>query len=133
MARYADNKGYVFFEGKEYPWAWTYRDYVIRAFNEDKPFDRFVLEQLAADLLTPNDVGAQAALGFLTVGGHFMNNTQDIIDDRIRYRDARFDGSHGNVCPMPRPQVRSNPNGRLLFPLRHLPRSVEPTVPRKTP
>ena len=34
VARYADNKGYVFFEGKEYPWAWTYRDYVIRAFNE---------------------------------------------------------------------------------------------------
>ncbi len=53
VARYADNKGYVFFEGKEYPWAWTYRDYVIRAFNEDKPFDRFVMEQLAADLLCP--------------------------------------------------------------------------------
>ncbi|MFM8273216.1 MAG: DUF1549 domain-containing protein, partial [Gemmata sp.] len=35
LARYADNKGYVFFEGKEYPWAWTYRDYVIRALNED--------------------------------------------------------------------------------------------------
>jgi hypothetical protein len=83
VARYADNKGYVFFEGKEYPWAWTYRDYVIRAFNEDKPFDRFVMEQLAADLLALNDVEAQAALGFLTVGGHFMNNTHDIIDDRI--------------------------------------------------
>ena len=83
VARYADNKGYVFFEGKEYPWAWTYRDYVIRAFNDDKPFDRFVTEQLAADLLAPNDATAQAALGFLTVGGHFMNNTHDIIDDRI--------------------------------------------------
>ncbi len=83
VARYADNKGYVFFEGKEYPWAWTYRDYVIRSFNEDKPFDRFVTEQLAADLLCPDDREAQAALGFLTVGGHFMNNTHDIIDDRI--------------------------------------------------
>jgi mono/diheme cytochrome c family protein len=83
VARYADNKGYVFFEGKEYPWAWTYRDYVIRSFNEDKPFDRFVMEQLAADLLCPNDREAQAALGFLTIGGHFMNNTHDIIDDRI--------------------------------------------------
>lgn len=83
VARYADNKGYVFFEGKEYPWAWTYRDYVIAAFNADKPFDRFVMEQLAADLLCPNDDKAQAALGFLTVGGHFMNNTHDIIDDRI--------------------------------------------------
>ena len=83
LARYADNKGYVFFEGQEYPWAWTYRDYVVRSFNEDKPFDRFVTEQLAADLLCPDDAKAQAALGFLTVGGHFMNNTHDIIDDRI--------------------------------------------------
>ncbi len=83
VARYADNKGYVFFEGKEYPWAWTYRDYVIDALNADKPFDRFVMEQLAADLLCPDDVKAQAALGFLTVGGHFMNNTHDIIDDRM--------------------------------------------------
>ena len=83
VARYADNKGYVFFEGKDYHWAWTYRDYVIRSLNEDKPFDRFVTEQLAADLLCPEDRDAQAALGFLTVGGHFMNNTHDIIDDRI--------------------------------------------------
>ncbi len=83
VARYADNKGYVFFEGKEYPWAWTYRDYVIDALNADKPFNRFVMEQLAADLLCPDDAKAQAALGFLTVGGHFMNNTHDIIDDRI--------------------------------------------------
>jgi hypothetical protein len=83
VARYADNKGYVFFEGKEYPWAWTYRDYVIRSLNEDKPFDRFVTEQLAADLICPDDPKAQAALGFLTVGGHFMNNTHDIVDDRI--------------------------------------------------
>jgi uncharacterized protein DUF1553/uncharacterized protein DUF1549/cytochrome c len=83
LARYADNKGYVFFEGKEYPWAWTYRDYVIRALNEDRPYDRFVMEQLAADLLCPDDRAAQAALGFITIGGHFMNNTHDIIDDRI--------------------------------------------------
>jgi hypothetical protein len=83
MARYADNKGYVFFEGKEYPWAWTYRDYVISALNADTPYDVFVTDQLAADLAHPNDRSAQAALGFLTVGGHFMNNTHDIIDDRI--------------------------------------------------
>ena len=83
VARYADNKGYVFFEGKEYPWAWTYRDYVIGAFNRDLPFDRFILEQLAADQLQLDDPKSLAALGFLTVGGHFMNNTHDIIDDRI--------------------------------------------------
>ena len=83
VARYADNKGYVFFEQKEYPWAWTYRDYVIDAFNRDLPFDRFVLEQLAADQLSLGDPKSLAALGFLTVGGHFMGNVHDIIDDRI--------------------------------------------------
>jgi hypothetical protein len=83
VARYADNKGYVFFEGKEYPWAWTYRDYVIDAFNADLPYDQFIREQLAADQLELRDSKSLAALGFLTVGGHFMNNTHDIIDDRI--------------------------------------------------
>ena len=84
VARYADNKGYVFFEQHKYPWAYTYRDYIIRAFNEDLSYDRFVLEQLAADQLDlGDDRRPLAALGFLTVGGHFMNNTHDIIDDRI--------------------------------------------------
>jgi hypothetical protein len=87
VARYADNKGYVFFEEKNYPWAWAYRDYVVRSFNEDKPYDRFIVEQLAADLLAGDrpdgDNRTLAALGFLTVGPHFMNNVHDIIDDRI--------------------------------------------------
>src|SRR5439155_5026003 len=51
--------------------------------NRDLPFDRFVLEQLAADRLELDDQKALAALGFLTVGGHFMGNVHDIIDDRI--------------------------------------------------
>ncbi len=83
VARYADNKGYVFFEDKNYPWAWTYRDYVIDAFNRDLPFDRFVLEQLAADQLQLDNKKSLAALGFLTVGGHFMGNVHDMMDDRI--------------------------------------------------
>jgi hypothetical protein len=83
VARYADNKGYVFFEDKNFPWAWTYRDYVIAAFNRDLPYDRFLLEQMAADQIELNDRKSLAALGFLTVGGHFLGNTHDIIDDRI--------------------------------------------------
>jgi hypothetical protein len=89
VARYADNKGYVFFEDKNYPWAYTYRDYVVAAWNNDLPYDRFVLEQLAADQLgttstaESGEASALAAMGFLTLGGHFMNNTHDIIDDRI--------------------------------------------------
>ena len=84
VARYADNKGYVFFEEKKFPWAYTYRDYVVRAFNDDKPFDRFVLEQLAADKLDlGDDKSALTAMGFLTLGGRFMNNTHDVLDDRV--------------------------------------------------
>lgn len=84
IARYADTKGYVFTEEPRYPYAYTYRDYVVDAFNSDKPYDRFVQEQLAADQLdTKNDPRAQAALGFLTVGRRFLNNQNDIIDDRI--------------------------------------------------
>jgi len=84
LARYADSKGYVFTEDRTYPFAYTYRDYVIRSFNEDKPYDRFVIEQLAADRLPlEKDNKSLAALGFLTVGRRFMNNTHDIIDDRI--------------------------------------------------
>ena len=82
IARYADNKGYVFFEQKEFPWAWTYRDWVIRSFNNDMPYDRFVTLQLAADQMDcePADL---AAMGYLTLGARFTGNVHDILDDRI--------------------------------------------------
>ena len=85
VARYADNKGYVFFEEKTFPWSYAYRDYVIRSFNSDLPYDRFVLEQLAADQLVANETDKRplAAMGFLTLGARFMNNTHDVLDDRI--------------------------------------------------
>jgi mono/diheme cytochrome c family protein len=84
VARYADTKGYLFEEERRYPFAYTYRDYVIRSFNEDKPYDRFILEQLAADKLDlGDDRRPLAAMGFLTLGRRFLNNTSDIIDDRI--------------------------------------------------
>jgi hypothetical protein len=93
IARYADTKGYVFQEERRYPYAYTYRDYVIRSFNEDKPFDRFVKEQLAADLLdSGGDRRSLAALGFLTVGRRFLNNPHDIIDDRIDVISRGFMG-----------------------------------------
>jgi hypothetical protein len=84
VARYADNKGYVFFEEKTFPWAWTYRDYVIRSLNDDKPFDQFIIEQLAADRLNlGDDKSPLTALGFLTLGARFSGNIYDILDDRI--------------------------------------------------
>ncbi len=84
VARYADTKGYVFTAEMRYPYSYTYRDYVIRSFNEDKPYDRFVVEQIAADRLPlGDDKRPLAALGFLTVGRRFLNDNNEIIDDRI--------------------------------------------------
>ncbi|MCL4788264.1 MAG: DUF1549 domain-containing protein, partial [Verrucomicrobia bacterium] len=85
VARYADTKGYLAGgEERRYPFSYTYRDYVIRAFNEDKPYDQFLIEQIAADRLPlGEEKDALAALGFLTLGRRFLNNPHDIIDDRI--------------------------------------------------
>jgi mono/diheme cytochrome c family protein len=84
VARYADTKGYSFTEDSVYHNAYTYRDYVIRAFNEDLPYNQFILQQLAADRLPlGEDKRSLAALGFLTVGRRFLNDPVLINDDRI--------------------------------------------------
>jgi len=84
VARYADTKGYVFEEERRYAYAYTYRDWVIQAFNRDLPYDRFLKLQLAADKLTAGEDNRDlAALGYLTLGRRFLNNQNDVIDDRI--------------------------------------------------
>jgi mono/diheme cytochrome c family protein len=86
-ARYSDTKGEVRRQREDpvYPFAWTYRDYVIRSFNEDKPYNLFVAEQIAADKLATSSQNKSnlAALGFLTVGERFQGMQHDIINDRI--------------------------------------------------
>ena len=85
VARYADTKGYLAGgESRAYPYAYTYRDWVIKALNNDLPYDKFIKKQLAADFLTdqPNHPDL-AALGFLTAGPVFLNRKQLIIDDQI--------------------------------------------------
>jgi hypothetical protein len=62
LARYADSGGYG--NDNDRPHAWRWRDYVIAAFNADKPYDRFLLEQLAGDQLAPGDPEALTATGF---------------------------------------------------------------------
>jgi len=62
IARYADSNGYKADETR--PDIWRYRDYVIQAFNDDKPYDRFVREQIAGDELYPGDHDALVAMGF---------------------------------------------------------------------
>jgi mono/diheme cytochrome c family protein len=86
VARYADSKDGVLMYGdaRIRPYAYTYRDYVVRALNEDTPYDRFIREQLAADQAAPPDEPWRlAAMGFVTLGRQFDNNIHDIIDDRI--------------------------------------------------
>jgi hypothetical protein len=103
VARYADTKGDTpQREDPRYPFAWTYRDYVIDAFNSDKPYNQFIVEQLAADRLLAEQIrgdrSAQpdqrplAALGFLTLGNRFENSTNDIINDRIDVTSKAFLG-----------------------------------------
>jgi hypothetical protein len=83
VARYADTKGYAFAKDRRYPFAYTYRDYVIDAFNADISYHTFVKEQLAADWLADQRDGkALAGLGFLTVGRDYNRNEEN-IDDKI--------------------------------------------------
>jgi hypothetical protein len=62
LVRYAESDGFKADDPR--PLAWRYRDYVIQAFNQDKPFDRFILEQIAGDELYPGDPTALIATGF---------------------------------------------------------------------
>jgi len=85
VARYSDTRGYRF-GGRDriYPYAYTYRDYVVRSFNEGLPFDLFVIQQLAADHLElGEDKRPLAAMGFLALGRRFLDRQDEIIDDRI--------------------------------------------------
>ena len=66
VARYADSDGYS--NDYERPNAWRYRDYVIRSFNQDKRYDRFILEQIAGDQLDPANPENLIATGFLRMG-----------------------------------------------------------------
>jgi hypothetical protein len=88
VVRYSDSNGFDWDEFR--PRAWRFRDYVIRAFNADKPFDRFILEQLAGDELLegpPRDVSEQDALiatGYLRLGPH--DNAAGLFNEQDRSR-----------------------------------------------
>ncbi|MBL8827874.1 MAG: PSD1 domain-containing protein [Planctomycetaceae bacterium] len=87
VARYADSNGLD--ENLAFGNAWRYRDYVVNAFNEDKPFDRFVIEQLAGDLLPDADQQTKTATGFLVLGAKVLAEPDreklmmDTIDEQL--------------------------------------------------
>ena len=95
VARYADSNGMD--ENIAFGNAWRYRDYVVRAFNDDKPFDQFLTEQIAGDLL-PRNEDALAATGFLALGARVLAEPDmqklemDIIDEQIDTLGKAFMG-----------------------------------------
>lgn len=89
VARYADSNGQ---EGdQDRPHAYHYRDFVIRAFNDDLPYDTFVRWQLAGDEYEPDNAAAVAATGFLTGGPHTVLENTFLEEERLRNRYNELD------------------------------------------
>jgi hypothetical protein len=88
IAHYAETHGHD--QDRPRPNAWHYRDYLIRSFNSDKPYARFVREQIAGDVLWPEDSGAVTAMGFLATGPWDESSLRDIRDDSIDRQIARY-------------------------------------------
>jgi hypothetical protein len=84
VVRFAESNGYERDAAK--PHAWRYRDYVIRAFNDDKPFDRFILEQIAGDELPDADATTLVATGFHRLGP-WDDEPADPAEDRFDQLD----------------------------------------------
>ncbi len=95
VARYADTANSYRADTKTpdyYPFAFTYRDYVIQSFNQDKPYDQFIKEQLAADFLHKGENAPElAALGFLGLSPINTDN-RDFVDDLIDTTTRGFMG-----------------------------------------
>jgi hypothetical protein len=70
--------------------AWPYRDYLITSLNADKPYARFVQEQVAGDVLFPEDSAATVALGFLAAGPWDESSLRDIREDTVDRQIARY-------------------------------------------
>lgn len=100
VARYADSTGMD--EDNLYPHAWRYRDYVVRAFNEDTPYNEFIRQQLAGDLLPARDPAERArnvvATGFLAIGPKALAQQDrlqmiyDVVDEQIDTTTKAFLG-----------------------------------------
>lgn len=81
LARYADSTGFQ--NDTTRPNMWRYRDYVINAFNQDKPYDRFIKEQMAGDEIAPDDQNALIATGFL-IGYPDNYNSRDLVQRKYQ-------------------------------------------------
>ena len=121
VARFAESHGFE--QDYDRPYAYHYRDFVIRALNDDMPYDQFVRWQLAGDELEPDNPLAMMATGFLGAGIARRRRSRPTRSSgrattnwtTWRRRPARrMLGPDGRLRPLPRPQVRPDPAGRLL-------------------
>src|SRR5262245_21539543 len=87
-ARFAETHGHD--QDRPRPNAWPYRDYLIRSFNNDKPYARFIQEQLAGDVLFPGNADGIVALGFLATGPWDESSLRDIREDSVDRQIARY-------------------------------------------
>jgi hypothetical protein len=85
VARYADSAGFEY--DMHRPNAWRYRDYVITSFNEDKPYDRFLIEQIAGDEMDGKTNDSLIATGFLRMGPRVLFREKDNPERRYDYLD----------------------------------------------
>ncbi|QDV67885.1 Planctomycete cytochrome C [Rosistilla carotiformis] len=85
VTRYADSSGFAndYQRGN----AWRYRDYVIRSFNEDKPYDQFIRQQIAGDEIEPDDPESVVAVGFLRMGPWELTGMEVAKVARMRFLD----------------------------------------------
>lgn len=88
VVHYADSHGHDQDRPREN--AWPYRDYVIRAFNNDEPYARFVHEQLAGDVLFPEDSNGVVATGFIVAGPWDLSSLMAIMDDTVDKKNAIY-------------------------------------------
>ncbi len=88
VVHYAESHGHD--QDRPRPTAWPYRDYLIRSFNDDKPYSQFVAEQVAGDALFPDDLQAVVATGFLATGPFDESSLQSIQDDTDDRRIAQY-------------------------------------------
>ena len=102
VARYADSNGLD--ENLAYGNAWRFRDYVVDAFNNDKPFDRFLKEQIAGDLLPDASLESRIATGFLVLGAKVLAEPDrekldmDTIDEQLDTTGKAFLGMRIGCC-----------------------------------
>jgi hypothetical protein len=98
VARYADSSGFE--HDYDRPNAWRYRDYVIRAFNEDTPYDRFLKEQIAGDELDARSDETMIATGFLRAGPRVAFREKDNPERRYEYLDDLIDTTSRGVLAL---------------------------------